>query len=222
LFNAYYGKYAEKLTYDVTLGNLFEYPGILRVWENAQAHPDDASAKRGLTMYYHSKGMTGHGETAFVEGGVRKEFGELFDRVINPWEKILGMFAKDKSVQRGGCGCNKDVGAIQNYWWARDSYLRTLVRPVRAHSRYYYEHWLSLLKSSNQTAFPSNATLRFDFVEFVDGLEEHTVEKWAGEVGNSERLFPAGHYKSKDIARSDCSNFVDLQPIDSNVWDKYA
>jgi hypothetical protein len=165
--------------------------------------------------------MWGHGHEIFKEGNMLREVGGHLGHVVEPWEEIIALFAKKPKLMWGGIGCTQMGGSLQNYFWARDSYLRTRMRPIRAMSRYYYEHWLGMVDT--EQVFPFNTTLRYDYVYFIDGAQEHDVESWSGEPHNSTRILPPGQYQNIDVPRNKCdsTSYIKFEPkSDRDFWMK--
>lgn len=160
--------YKDKIKYDLTLGNVFEFPGILRLWEEAQSLKNDSVAKDTIYLYLHSKGMIYHGE---LKKDNRKIYRRFFKTVVTPWKDILFQFATNSSIVKAGKDCDHQGVLNGNWYWIRGSELRSLRRPKRSDSRYYYEHWLMhkvSTSSHSHHSFPHNSVLRFDFVEFQE------------------------------------------------------
>ncbi len=131
---------------NVTLANVFEYPGTYRAWRLGVEHPEDVIA------YIHSKGAS------------KKDFTfalRYFTGTFAPVRSVLQMFARCRWVTHAGPLCAKNNVADshltprsqgfvwQNFWYARGSYLARLEEPRlyrAALHRYYYELWLGRLR----------------------------------------------------------------------------
>lgn len=160
--------YLDKLVIDVTLGNLYEYPGLLRVWETAAALPSK-DIENTIILYYHSKGMVFHDHN---ESNKRQFYAEYFDNVIQPWKWVLKFFALDPLLRKAGIECAYHGGSRGNFFYIRASDVRRLKIPKRCDDRFYYEHWLSHM-DENQLFEPlERFTLNFNFVEFRESHEE--------------------------------------------------
>ena len=114
--------------------NLFEYPGILKVWELSNKHnkPTD------IILYMQSKGIT-------HEPNYNKHFmskGVWTDILKDPCliTEIFDIFPTiDKIGARAG-----GIGWIWfNFWFARGSYLCQVEKPIITSRRHYYEDWLA-------------------------------------------------------------------------------
>lgn len=130
----------------VTTENVYEYPGIRRVWELGQQIPRNES-HTALILYFHSKGMSNGENITEVRSDFEKE---LFATVIDPWKPITKIFQNKVDINKVGYQVS-DTGFLwYNFWWARASYIHTLVCPIvikewRAEQRFYYEQWLCML-----------------------------------------------------------------------------
>lgn len=149
----------KKLTLDVTLGNLFEYPGLLRMWQIAHEIVDENQARNTLFLYFHSKGMVFHAKGS--EKGQIDHF--LFRTVIEPWRLVLEQFASDEKLNKAGYAVAPDGFVWFNFMWVRGSYLHDVVRPYPTSHRYYYEHWVAHL--DNNKIFDRSTIKHFYHVE---------------------------------------------------------
>ena len=134
-----------KAVISITTQNLFEYPGIRRVWELGQQIPVE-ELNDSLILYFHSKGMF-NGNYSEVRSGMEPK---LFQYVIDPWRNITLAFQNDSSINKAGFLKSKAGFIWYNFWWARASYVQKLVCPIAFDEsdeikRYYYEEWLARL-----------------------------------------------------------------------------
>jgi hypothetical protein len=114
--------------------NLFEYPGILKVWELSQQHnkPTD------IILYTQSKGIT-H-ESNYNKMNMSQ--GVWTDILKDP-ELIKEIFDIFPTIDKIGARSG-GIGWIWfNFWFARGSYLCRLEKPIITPRRHYYEDWLA-------------------------------------------------------------------------------
>ena len=69
----------------------------------------------------------------------------LFNGTIVPWRQVIKAFQGNETVDRIGMFSSPAGWMWFNFWWARASYLQTVVEPVRTTRRHYYESWLGNL-----------------------------------------------------------------------------
>lgn len=198
MFDAKFHQYINIIKYDLTLGNLYEFPGILKLWESASKIDNKEEATKSVFLYFHSKGMVGH-------GAIGKDFHPQapmpFTRVIKPWKIVLKYFLLDDTLEKAGLECGFSCGAaMQNFFWIRGSTLQMLKRPKRSNSRYYYEHWLCHYANETLFAPMSRYNLHFDYVEF---MESHNQNGWlpkygyvsAGELAMCDSFWTVDEYR---------------------------
>jgi hypothetical protein len=126
--------------------NRFEYPGISLIWRLATERP------QRIYLYFHSKGVASRG-WIFGRGSRRTpEERRIYQAVIVPWRRILGIFDADPTVNKVGL-CASEAGWMWfNFWWARGSYLASCEEPIVTTRRHYYEDWLHRTTEGPRTA----------------------------------------------------------------------
>lgn len=101
---------------------------------------DHVDADDTIFLYFHTKGMVHHGQhlTRYdVEANLSRG-------TIEPWQQIAAVFQANATVTRVGIFPSGMGWLWHNFWWARASYLQTLVEPIRSITyRHYYETWLA-------------------------------------------------------------------------------
>lgn len=207
-----FSHFVDKIYFDLTLGNLYEYPGLLKVWESAVVLPDDEEAKKHVYLYFHSKGMMNHGE---IHTDNREAYKEYFDSVIKPWQYILYYFAIDDSLDKVGLECFDGAGSLRgNFFWIRGSFVRKLRRPKRSKDRFYFEHWISHI--DKEQVFPKNKhyQLNYDFVDFKETLGYQSKEYKNGNCSGIWEIY-AVWYRSDTVHEQMYQNeFRHLKMID--------
>jgi hypothetical protein len=116
-------------------GNLYEYPGIKKVWDMAHTAPAD-----GVTLYFHSKGIT-HVKNPSKNSCRTRDERNIFSKVIGNWRNVLPLFGMFPSINKIGMACPEQGCVWFNYWWARNSYLSKCEDPIITTRRHYYEDW---------------------------------------------------------------------------------
>ena len=66
----------------------------------------------------------------------------LFDGTIVPWRAVIASFQSNATIEKAGMYPSQSGWVWFNFWWARVSYLKGIVEPVRTTRRHYYEDWL--------------------------------------------------------------------------------
>ncbi len=66
----------------------------------------------------------------------------LFEGTIGPWQEVIASFQANATIEKAGIYPSKLGWVCFNFWWARVSYLKGTVEPVRTTRRHYYEDWL--------------------------------------------------------------------------------
>lgn len=122
-----------------TMMNRYEYPGIRKVWEIGQSL-DEAALNKTLILYFHSKGMFNTKDQSTSRDPIERR---LFTTVIDRWEYIEAKFNELPFLNKAGYGASPEGFIWLNFWFARASYIRTLVCPIISRNRYYYEDWLA-------------------------------------------------------------------------------
>jgi len=127
----------QKAKVKTVLGNPFEQPGLLRVWEIAREIPEN-ERRDSVILYFHSKGMM-NGD----KNKVRTDANQNMTRVvIKPWKAVAERFKRDPIVNKAGFSSSPDGFIWHNFWWVRASYLMDSPRPAIVKRRHYYEDWL--------------------------------------------------------------------------------
>lgn len=133
--------------------NKFEYWGMLLIWKLAQE-----SRHYQYLVYFHTKGMT-HSERE------RIKIEEILTHYIfHDWKFFIQIFQENSKINKLGLfpawKVNNQDEIVRggwvwyNFWWARADYIRILEQPkIDPKHRYYYEEWLSYLKSDNNSKF---------------------------------------------------------------------
>jgi hypothetical protein len=149
----------------VTVGNnnTFEYPGIHRVWELANLHPNLPPST--ILLYLHGKG-TVNGDPDVIRTVDNERLTRI---VIKPWKDIVEHFEKRTELMKAGYALASSGHVWYNFFWVRSSYVRRLDEPVIDMNRYYYEGWLGgrLKPCNNDTGEPLKLTGK-------DGEPNHT------------------------------------------------
>lgn len=169
---------------DVTLGNFFEYPGLLRMWRIANDISSRSDAGKTLFLYFHSKGMVFH-----AKGTEKRKIDQfLFQTVIEPWRIVLENFALDDKLNKAGYAAAPDGFIWFNFMWVRGSYLHDVVRPYPTSQRYYYEHWLAYLEKDR--IFNRTTIEHYEYVEhlsFERGQLSGCGDSWSMCLGSYHR-----------------------------------
>lgn len=155
--------------------NLYEFPGIHLLWMLACRYPKD------LFLYFHSKGVT---HSSYYKGGRTAHELILFQDIIFAWRQIVQLFNHLDEIKTIGMSTGGPGWQWFNFWWARGSYLSTLVEPVITQDRFYYEYWLSRKSIQHRGDCPSNsediwfesAAAHHPFLEFSYGNKEEEKE----------------------------------------------
>ena len=131
IVNNIFAENINNISFTVETKNLYEYPGIKKIYELACLNKDK------LFIYFHSKGMTFH------DSNGRLTAEKLLTRyTFNNWENTLNMFNNDNSIKKAGL--IPGFGFIwYNFWWATGEYISSLEEPIITDNRYYYEIWLA-------------------------------------------------------------------------------
>jgi len=120
--------------------NTFEYHGIRQVWSLAHSLANSSNLGADVILYFHTKSMVNNRPG---EAQARSEMNlKLTNAVIKPWRSIIHRFSIDPSIDRAGYVVAGHGWVWYNFFWARASYLRRLVRPLENPNRLYYEGWL--------------------------------------------------------------------------------
>lgn len=133
-----------------TMMNRYEYPGIKQAWDVGKRITHPEAARNTVVLYFHSKGMfNSKTKLAYVYDGkpAYKEEIErrLFATVIDNWSYVLEKMVQHPELNKAGYAASPDGFIWLNFWFARASYLQTLVAPVISDNRWYYEDWLGRL-----------------------------------------------------------------------------
>lgn len=125
--------------YDIRLEhteqNLFEYPGIRKVWELGRQDSD------AYILYFHARGISRIKLGRFRRNRQPLEK-RLFRRIIGEWRRNLFWLAAMPSADKVGISHGGNGWVWFNFWWARASYIAHLEEPEQTERRHYYEDWL--------------------------------------------------------------------------------
>jgi len=151
--------------------NQYEYPGIKLLHDLVKSDPD------AVYLYLHTKGMSTH-----TQSRTKIEIALLAGTFEN-WRRKIEIF-KDININKiglfpsSGAGFFKNVFGINegwiwfNFWYAKGSYLINCREPIVYGIRYYYEGWLTMLKSNElllkndcYSLFEKNNTKYFTDIE---------------------------------------------------------
>lgn len=169
----------------------------MEVWKIAQGipkHQDD----RNLILYFHPKGMTSDTE-AMRDRHIN--FKVMFKYIIFQW-KIAVNYFENHLVNKAGIGASHEGFEYGNFWWARASYVKSLICPVlHNENRWYFEDWLSYRRkykhelfkcddqqSSQVSSLPSTTMLNITEDFFCPCTEPHIIS----EPKDSVSLCPPG------------------------------
>lgn len=129
------------IRHEHTEQNLFEYPGIRKVWELGR---DDADA---FILYFHARGISRIKLGRFRRNRQPLEK-RLFRRVIGEWRQNLFWLRAVSSADKVGISHGGNGWIWFNFWWARASYIAHLEEPQQTERRHYYEDWLGRYSES--------------------------------------------------------------------------
>jgi len=124
--------------------NNHEYFGIHRVWslsQSASTAPgqDSQDTHNHYILYFHAKGVS---LQKYTEKEPRNSMGkDLFDTVIQPWEKVFTIFQEQPHVDKVGYSFSGQGFMWYNFWWMRASFAKQLEEPIVTKNRYYYEDY---------------------------------------------------------------------------------
>ena len=113
--------------------NEYEYRGILKVWEICQIY----NLSNDIILYLHSKGMT---RTETFDDCKNDHYYKLL-KDINKIKDIFTIFYK---INKIGYFCSNVGFMWYNFWFARGSYIKNVIKPIKTNVRHYYESWLCL------------------------------------------------------------------------------
>ena len=142
-----------------SLTHSFEYLGIQKVWELGQR--STIKPHNHIILYFHAKGMS---DPLFPNS-------KLINTILKPWKMIIDRFIENQKLNKAGYACAKPGWIWYNFWWARASYIKKLVKPIKTQRQNYYEEWLGRLQ-------PNDLTIKNDgdneetgvFISNPDGL----------------------------------------------------
>lgn len=129
-------RYATAATIVYSPQNKHEFDGLHHLWTLARKSPARYYA------YFHNKGLK---YKPFPN--TRRDSLEmgLFRENIAPWRSVLRIFEHvGAEVQTLSLTPAPGNWVWFNFFWARGTYLASLVEPVVVEDRYYYEYWLAL------------------------------------------------------------------------------
>jgi hypothetical protein len=126
-------------------GGQTEYPGIRRVWDVAWEEPfaDPQTNDNHVILYFHAKGMFNAPKPRQARSHQNSALTKV---VVEPWQDIVSLFARNPSLNKAGFAAAPAGWVWYNFWWARASYIRRLVRPILTKRRHYYEDWLGRVR----------------------------------------------------------------------------
>jgi len=111
--------------------NLYEYPGILKVWELGQLY----SNSNDIVLYFHSKGVTHH--TSY-----KYNMNDSYNVILKNIDKIKEIYTIFPYIDKIGYSVSKWGWIWYNFWYARLSYINKVEKPIITTRRHYYEDWL--------------------------------------------------------------------------------
>jgi hypothetical protein len=162
--------YNDNINFTIESQNLFEYPGIKKVYDLALIN------KNKILIYFHSKGMVFHNR------GRNNTEKLLTNNLFNNWENTLSIFMNNNDVNKIGLFPSDDGFIWYNFFWVRAEYVTKLEKPIITDNRYYYESWLNSLTNSqslydsyslynnNMNQFSQEETLRLtELLLSIDG-----------------------------------------------------
>jgi hypothetical protein len=120
--------------------NSFEYSGVHLLWLLASRVPEP-ELENHTFLYMHTKGMVYHGRLTSRNA----EEVYVLNRTIRPWKHVINLFQTNQTITRVGLYPSPAGWVWFNFWWARASYIRTLVEPERSQNRFYFEVHLGRL-----------------------------------------------------------------------------
>lgn len=125
----------KKIIQEHTEQNLYEYPGIRKVWELGRQDTD------AFILYFHARGISRIKLGRFRRNRQPLEK-RLFRRVIGEWRQNLLWLTAMPSADKIGISQGGNGWIWFNFWWARASYIGHLEEPQQTDRRHYYEDWL--------------------------------------------------------------------------------
>lgn len=191
-------KILPKVEVDITYENRFEYPGIHKMWDISQ-RMTKKEATNTILVYFHAKGMVNtHMSSEFH--GVRTPFEvNLFHKTFDPWPEVFGKFNKHPELNKVGCYTDVTGVVWYNVFYARASYVRSLVRPPILPNRFFYELWLRCIdgdrKESDGSIAKALAIAEKD-VTLPKIINSGCADCWST-CANTESL--GAHYESKNL-----------------------
>lgn len=129
------------IRHEHTEQNLFEYPGIRKVWELGRKESD------AFILYFHARGISRIKLGRFRKNRQPLEQ-RLFRRVIGEWRQNLLWLSAVRSADKVGISHGGNGWVWFNFWWARASYVAQLEEPEHTERRHYYEDWLGRYSQS--------------------------------------------------------------------------
>uniref|UniRef100_A0A6C0DRB2 Uncharacterized protein n=1 Tax=viral metagenome TaxID=1070528 RepID=A0A6C0DRB2_9ZZZZ len=123
--------YNENVVFTYTYENLYEYPGILSLYEECNKNPEK------IYLYFHSKGM-------FFYQNDERLLDEIiiFKLVITNWKNVINIFNNNNKINKVSFGCSKEGFCWYNFFWVRGEYITKCNRPKITDDRYYYESYI--------------------------------------------------------------------------------
>lgn len=157
--NSEINRFFEDLPYsiasiDMHYENAYEYFGIHKVWELGNSN------KYEYLIYFHTKGMSYRNRYPLPIWN-RRSLREViltyytFKNYLstiryfeeNPGVMKIGAFPNNTDTDKHGCII------WFNFFWIRSSYVKELVEPIKTKDRFYYEYWISFVKSNGKENF---------------------------------------------------------------------
>ena len=125
--------HCDNLQFDYEYENLYEYPGILKLYKTAVSDPDK------IYLYFHSKGMVFSDQTnqrTTLEKNV-------YNVVILNWKNAINIFDNNPNINKVCCGCSEKGFCWYNFFYIRGEYLQKCNKPIISDNRYYYETYIA-------------------------------------------------------------------------------
>ena len=126
---------SDNIVQEHTEKNLYEYPGIHKVWQLGKQDSD------AFILYFHARGISRIKLGRFRRNRQPLER-RLFRRVITEWRKNLLWLTAVRSADKVGISHGGNGWIWFNFWWARASHIAHLEEPEQTERRHYYEDWL--------------------------------------------------------------------------------
>ncbi len=130
----HYTKFMTVFKVHTSTRNFYEFPGLHVFWELSCRSPEK------IFLYFHNKGVT------HMQGKSRR-WNELvlFFEVVSSWRYVDHLFFTNSSVDTVGVAASTGNAQWYNFFWARGSYVATVVEPQSDMERHWHERWLGLI-----------------------------------------------------------------------------